>query len=181
MSGYSISDALAHRDQPVPSPELPKRRRRRWLIVAVLVPVILAAGALVARQLFGEEDVYASPSTVELPTLPEDLTSVQEYLAGPEGAMVRGLIDAADLALAAGDGSSSCDAALAALDALGPPQQVFAAAEGVPDPDSAEMAVRHASALSRFLGACVSEDVALDTDELEFTTTILRRRLEGFE
>lgn len=181
MSGYSISDALAHRDQPPASSQPPRRRRWRRVLLVILALATLGGGGLIAaRHFLAEDDVYASPATVDLPALPEELGPVQEYLAGPEGAMVRGLIDAADQALAGGAGTTSCETAITTLDGLGGPQQVFAAAEGVPDPDTAEMAVSHASALSRFLGVCLSETAAPEPDELEFTTTVLRRRLEEF-
>lgn len=182
MSGYSISDALAHRDHPPTSSQTPRRRRWRRVLLVILVLATLGGGGLLAaRHFLAEDDVYASPSTVELPALPEELGPVQEYLAGSEGAMVRGLLDAADQALAEGTGAASCETAIATLDGLGGPQQVFAAAEGVPDPDTAEMAVRHASALSRFLGVCLSETAPPESDELEFTTTVLRRRLEEIQ
>ena len=72
----------------------------------------------------------------------------------------------------------ACEAAIATLDGTGAPQQVFAAAQGLPDPASAEMAVRHASALSHFLGDCISGGTTPAPEELVFTSTILRRRLD---
>lgn len=181
MSGYSISDALAHREQPAASSQPPRQRRwRRVLLVVLVLATVGGGGLLAARHFLAEDDVYASPATVDLPALPAELGPVQEYLAGSEGAMVQGLIEAADQALAGGSGTASCETAIATLDGLGGPQQVFAAAEGVPDPDTAEMAVRHASALSRFLGVCLSDTAAPESNELEFTTTVLRRRLEEF-
>ncbi len=179
MSGYSISDALAHSGQAEPGEKrLRPRRGRRWALGSLAVLLVAGAGATAARYLLAEEDVYASPETVDLPPPPDDAAPTREYISGPEGALVRALLDAADQALAGGTGTVACETAIATLDGTGAPQQVFAAAQGLPDPASAEMAVRHASALSRFLGICISEGAAPDPKELVFTSTIMRCRLD---
>lgn len=155
------------------------RRRRRGLVLLLLI--VLGAGAGVAASfLLGDEDPYASPTTVELPPAPDDVGPTQGFLAGPEGVLARQAFDATRPLIGQPD-VRTCGDVTRALQALGGPTAVFSAAAGIPDRATSEMALRHLDAATRFLGSCFEDDKVPDGDEITFTATILSRRLEELQ
>ena len=175
MDGYSIADALAHRERQ--EQEQPERRRRRWRVAAVAVVVLaLAAGGGWAYRKYAGNDVFESPGSVELPALPDDRTPTVDFLAGNEGALIVASLDATEPLEGEVD-RPTCTSVAQALDAVGGPAQIFSAAAGVPDGPTSEMAVSHLAASTRFLGTCFDTGVPPSNDEVRFTATVLRRRL----
>lgn len=159
--------------------ERESRRRRRWPWLLLVVVLLAVGGVVVARQLLSKDDVFASPQTVELPALPKDKGPTVAYLQGPEGVRVTQFVNAAAPVLDAHATARTCRTAVAALDAFGTPDLIFAAAAGVPDAATADMAVNHLSAVSRFLGLCLEEGAPPSRDEVRFTAIVLQRRLDA--
>lgn len=155
-----------------------RTHRRCWLLalLGALLVVAGAAAALTTRLL--ADDPFASPETVELPPLPEDVAPTAMYLAGPDGARLAQFREGLDPLLGPDPAVAACEAAVGALDKIGTPDQLFAAAAGVPDPATADMAVNHLAVASRFLGRCLEEGEVPDRDELRFTAVVFDRRLE---
>jgi hypothetical protein len=154
------------------------RRPRRWLrrLVGIVSIAVVGLGAFaIFRHVTHKEPL--DPAVAELPPLPEDERAVTAFLASPDGAIVRGTLAAADAVLATED-LASCQSAIAALDALGTPDVVFAAAAKVPDQATSDMVVSNTSSLTRYLGMCLRDGTPPVIDDLQFTTTVLHRRLD---
>jgi hypothetical protein len=154
------------------------RRPRRWLrrlVGIVSIAVVGLAAFAIVRHVSHKEPL--DPAAAELPPLPEDQRAVTAFLASTDGAIVRGTLAAADAVLATED-LASCQSAIAALDALGTPDVVFAAAAKVPDQATSDMVVSNTSSLTRYLGMCLRDGTPPVIDDLQFTTTVLHRRLD---
>lgn len=155
-------------------------RPRRWLgrAAAAALAAALGFGAFaLIRHLTRAEPI--DPAAVELPPLPQEPSAVTAFLATADGAVVRGTLAASDAVLVTAD-LTACRTAIAALDALGTPDVVFAAAAKVPDPATSDLVVSNAAALTRYLGMCLRDGAPPATDDLQFTTTVLHRRLDQF-
>ena len=189
MSGYSISDALAHSNggggvppQSQPPVASPKRRRRgKAGAIFVSLAVIGAAGGYAGwRPLHhpkGDGGVFSNTESVELPHLPADVQSSQTFGLGPEGQQINAGLAATEVLLSGTEPDAGGRAA-ESLDTIGTPQQLFSAAAGVPDSSTAEMAVAHMDALTRFVGECLTTGIVPPDDELRFTATVLQRRMD---
>lgn len=155
----------------------PRCRRRRRVLVVLVAVASMGVAAVIAAHLL-KDDPFASPETVDLPPLPDDVAPAALYFAGPEGARLIQFVGALDPLLPAKSGVPECKAAIAALDGIGTPDQLFAAAAAVPDPATSDMAINHLAVASRFLGRCLEEGSVPDRDQLRFTAVVLERRLE---
>ena len=177
MSGYSISDALNHRDS-AESRKKSRRRRRRWIAISLLVAAAAAAAAIFFIRP-SPDDVFRDPESVDLPPIGDEAAATRAFLAGAEGATIRAFLDASEPLLGDSIDVAVCRESVKALDSIGSPESVYRAASGIPDPPTAEMAVAHIHATSRFLGQCL-ESAPASVDEIRFTSVILERRLGAY-
>ena len=156
-------------------------RRRVVLFLAIVLLIAgVAAGVILVRD--RESGTFADPGKVELPSVGGDRAETITYL-GPsgQGAVVREVlaISRGYYEARARPSNSECQGVIdEKLPALGSPDEVYAAAAGVPDRATADMAINHIDALGRFLAACALHDRD-DRDELRFTGVVLERRLSS--
>lgn len=149
--------------------------RGRTIAIAVATVAVIVV-VLVYLVWLRVDDGLADPAKVELPAPPDDSAATLEFLNGPEGTPLLRAVEITD-SLATTTSTSACAALLERLDEVGSPQALFAAAAGIPDPATGEMAVHHLDAVATYLGECISGSEA-DPEESEFTGEVLRRRLE---
>jgi hypothetical protein len=143
------------------------------------VAVVAAAGYAGWDRVLRQPGAYESPSSVELPPLPDDTAPTSDYLASGDGQLLLAVTTAVEPLLGDDASTSTCTTTIASLDGIGSPDQIFAAADGVPDRPTAEIATRYLAAITRFLGHCLEDGGLPSKDELQFTSTILTRRLES--
>lgn len=162
--------------------ECDKRRRkhgRKGILMATAMLALLMAGGYAGwGRYLQAKGPYADPDGVELPPVPDDKRSSSGYLVGPDGQKLSAFMTALEPIYADGAEATSCAAAVAVLDQMATPDQVFGIASGFPDGTTSEIAVRHVVAGTRFLGQCLEYGSLPSPDELRFTAKVLSRRLE---
>lgn len=121
--------------------------------------------------------MYANPATVELPPAPSSPDATRDFLSGSNGDKLRQVI-AVSVTLETGATADTCPAAAAALDTIGPPDELFGIADGVPDAPTRDIALAHLDELTRYLGVCLQEGDPPDAEGLTFKRIVLERRLE---
>lgn len=187
MSKYSISDALAHRNAPLPEPPEPpdsRRTRRKRMIGATLAVGLIGVSAVAVWAVrSGESDDIAgfgNPNTVDLPPLPSTRGEVSEYLRRGGGQILRD-VHLVSRRLEAADSPADCVALADDLDALATPREVFAIGDGVPDAATREILLSHLDEMTRYIGDCLRTGQLSDAGALRFKRVVAERRLEEFE
>lgn len=182
LNQYSIADALAHRGQPpAPPPPPPRRRRRRWPVVGAVVVAAAGGTAVAVLQPWsrGSDDTsFENPATVELPPPPSSPDATRDYLTGSNGDKLRRVIEIS-ITLETTDTADTCPAAASTLDTIGPPNELFGIADGVPDGPTREIALSHLDELTRYLGMCLQERTRPDAEALTFKRVVFERRLKA--
>lgn len=138
---------------------------------------MLAGGAVGGYLALRPDGVFDSPDSVALPPPPDDAAPTADFLNGAEGKLIVDALEATEPLEGEFD-VGTCTTVSRRLDAIGSPTAIFTAAAGVPDGPTSEMAVYHLTAATHLLGECFEENVAPPNDEVRFTATVLRRRIE---
>lgn len=148
------------------------------LLCLVALAGVLLLGIVAGRRLGGRGSAFAESGSVALPPRPTGpvVDATRAYLAA-EGMVVAGLTQVTAPMVQGSPAPADCrTVAESALPGLGTPAEVYRAFAAIPDQPTAEIAVAHLDATTRFLARCLKGDI--DQTELRFTRTVLLRRLE---
>lgn len=151
-------------------PSSPPRRSVRRVLRLFAVTVALAGAGLAAYVWFQHRD---DATNVALPDL-DDQTDTAAYLTGSGEPLLHTVDTTTQLAGQQLD-EDSCRTVAAELDSIATPTALVELAAHIPDPATADMFGNHLDAVMTALSTCT--DQAVSTDDVDFTLTILHRRL----
>jgi hypothetical protein len=175
--GYAISDALSYTDNR----RRRARRTKRIVVMSLIVVVVCIATVVAVHWAPWRTGRFADPAKVELPP-PTETDALRVWANDPAaGGKLVSFTDATTALLDQESNAERCiEFASATLPSIGSPFELWQAAARAPDQPTAEMAISHLDATTRFLASCTrnaGDQVQQDHDELAFTHDVLKRRL----